>query len=531
MDLRPYQSDAIDRARAARRAGHRRILIVAPTGSGKTVIGVAIALLAMAQGARVLWIAHRKELVDQAWGAFYRRGVVPGVLRGQDERTDPAALVQVGTIQTLARRDLPPADFVFVDEAHRCPGDSYARVLAGYPAATVFGLTATPARLDGEPLRAHFDAMGGVAPYSTLIDGGAILAPVVYAARQAPKTERLHRTGGDYRLDELEAAVREPHVVGDVVDRWLELSGVGPGGEKLAGRRKTVLFAVGIAHSRELVELLRAERVRAAHLDGTTPEGEREQILLDLELGKLELVSNVGVLCEGWDQPSVKCCVMARPTLSLTLWMQCAGRILRPWCGLCGVPRCEEHPQVAPLVLDHSGNVGRHGLPHEDRNWTLDGPGRKPPGDAIRLCPKCNGYVKKSPCELCGFAAPVARRAIRTSDGVLERVDAAIAAERSKDPKRAEFDKLADEARRKGFKPGYASAKWKEKHGDKWPPWEWSQALKAEFAKDADWQEREAKRSRERAFWKEQNEAKAREIEAQPEVADTGDGGAFDGLL
>ena len=138
---------------------------------------------------------------------------------------------------------------------------------------------------------------------------------------------------GDYHEGELEDAVMQAHVIGDVVQTWLDR----------AERRKTVVFAVGIDHSRELVERFREEGVRAAHLDGTTPEAEREQILMDLETGKLELVSNVGVLCEGWDQPSVKCCVMARPTLSLTLWMQCAGRILRPWPGGSG-----PHPVSLP---------------------------------------------------------------------------------------------------------------------------------------------------------------------------------------
>jgi superfamily II DNA or RNA helicase len=276
-----------------------------------------------------------------------------------------------------------------------------------------------------------------------------------------------------------------------------------------------VVFAVGIEHSTKLVEKFRAEGVRAAHLDGTTPEEEREQILLDLELGKIQLVSNVGVLCEGWDQPSVKCCVMARPTLSITLWMQCAGRILRPW------------GELPPVVLDHSGNVDRHGLPHEDRTWSLDGVAKRTSGVRYVTCAGCYAYVEKMPCPLCGYASEREPRKVTHADGVLERVDANIAKEKQKaseDPKRVFFDAQAEKARKAGFKPGYAAAKYKEKFGDQWPPWAWSQALKKEYESDTHWQERVEKRAREREFWQDRQKA-ADDLRAsapQPEIAEDG---------
>lgn len=498
MELRGYQSKCIDDARAARRKGHRRILLTAPTGSGKTVMAVAMILRALELGSRVLVIAHRKELIDQFHLHLTQAGVRVGVMRGQDERTDAEAPVQVGTIQTLGRRELPPADLVFIDEAHRCPGDSYQRVLSAYPGATVFGLTATPCRLDGKPLREYFDVLVAGASYSTLIDEGAIMAPIVYGAKRPPNLSKLKKEQGDYELSALELVMMGTHVIGDVVTHWLQRAKVS---EDIPGRPvylRTVLFAVGIDHSRRLVERFLAAGVRAAHLDGCTPDGDRERILLDLELGHLDIVCNVGVLCEGWDQPSVKCCVMARPTLSLTLWMQCAGRILRPWQG------------VTAIVLDHSCNVDRHGLPHEDREWSLDGKARRKSEVQAKLCPGCYAYVDAFPCALCGYAGAAPEpRAVKTAAGILERIDANIAKEQrrvkveSGDPKRAYFDEQAEVARKKGFKPGYAAAKWKEKHGNNvdWPPWGWSQALKNEYASDTAWQDRVAKRARDREFW------------------------------
>ena len=193
--LRPYQLSAIARTRAARKAGHRRILISAPTGSGKTVIAIAVSMLrrAVELGDRVLVIAHRTELIDQFWSALYRQGITAGVMRGQDERTDPSAPVQRGTIQTLTRRDLPPASLVVVDEAHRVPGESYTRTLEAYPGATILGLTATPSRLDGRPLSDAFDALVQAASYSELIDEGSILAPIVYAPRKAPDLSKVRK--------------------------------------------------------------------------------------------------------------------------------------------------------------------------------------------------------------------------------------------------------------------------------------------------------------------------------------------------
>lgn len=494
--LRPYQSRCLDAARQARRSGARRILLVAATGSGKSVMACSMIARAVALGDSVLVIGHRKELIDQFYVHLGRVGIVPGILRGSDERTDPSARVQVGTIQTLVRRDLPPASLVIVDEAHRTPGDSYARVLQAYPRATVLGLTATPCRLDGQPLAEYFDVLVESAPYSELIDAGAIVAPIVYAPRKAPDLSTVRKVAGDYDEGQLDTVMRAPHVIGDVVDTWLE---------RAQGRR-TVVFAVSVAHSKELCSEFQTEGVRAAHLDGTTPEDERAQILLDLETGKLQVVCNVGVLTEGWDQPSVKCCVMARPTLSLTFHMQTAGRVLRPWCPECRFACCI-HQSQKPILLDHAGNVARHGLPHEDRVWSLDGKAKLKSETKARVCPSCYAYVEGMPCPLCGYAPPVAKRELRKAPGVLERIDSAIARERAADPQRAFYDAQVDSARKKGFKPGFASAKYKEKFGG-WPPWAWSQATLASY--DAEWRERVTKRERERAFWLENQAARDR---------------------
>ena len=499
MILRDYQTTAITNLRAARRAGNRRILFTLPTGGGKTAIAVAIIVRALAAGLRVLVIAHRKELLDQFYGALKREDIIAGLMRAQDERTDPTAPVQLASIDSLVRRDLPTADLVFIDEAHRAPSASYARVLEQYPKADIIGLTATPCRLDGKPLDEHFDVLVQGASYSELIDLSHIMAPIVYAPKKAPDLSGVQRVAGDYHEGQLQTAMMRPHVIGDILTEW----------ECKHEGRSTVVFAVGIEHSRAIVERFKAAGVRAAHLDGTTSESERFSTLLALDTGDLQVVSNVGVLCEGWDQPRAKYCVMARPTLSLMLFMQCVGRILRPW----GVH--ESGWYQPPIVFDHANNYERHGLPHEDRAWDLHtGKPQKPMSVGYRVCQACYAYVRKNPCELCGFSAPAQKRVIREEDGVLERIDKNIAAERKADPKRAYFDKQVDKAQYSGFKPGYASAKYKEKYGD-WPTWAWSQEVKLAFAKDKGWQERVYEQTKKREFWQAKHAP-----QAEPEMSD-----------
>jgi DNA repair protein RadD len=496
MNLHPYQSRGLERIRDARRAGHRRILLVAPTGSGKTVCFCEMIRVALGNGLRVLVVAHRKEILDQFWSALYRQGIEAGVIRADDERTDAALHVQLASVQTLLRRDLPQADLVIVDEAHRVPGESYARILGQYPQATIIGGTATPCRLDGAPLKEHFDVLVEVARYSELIASENIAEPRVYAPAHDVDLSGVKVVAGDFAEGELERAMSRPHVVGDVVTEWRE---------KAEGR-STVVFAVGIAHSKAIVEAFEAAGVRAAHLDGTTPEDERLQILVDLETGRRQVVSNVGVLCEGWDQPRVKCCVMARPTLSLTLYMQCVGRILRPWGG------------IDPVVLDHAGNTERHGLPHEDRAWSLDGRAQRTQSFRHHVCGGCYAYVQGSPCPLCGYAAAPKPRELRVAPGSLKQVGRAPGDHG--DERRAYFDRCVERARHEGFKPGFAGAKFKEKYGD-WPPWAWSQEAKREFDVSPTWQEDQKARENKRLLWQSRQKVSAPVEDFTPEQPET----------
>lgn len=505
--LRPYQQASIDRLRAQVQRGKRRILLVCPTGAGKSSIAAAIVASARQNfGARVLFFAHRLELVNQPVDRFAMYGVTEvGVIRADDARTNAMMPVQVATVQTLSRRDLPPADIVIVDEAHRTAGETYKKILAAYPEATIIGLTATPCRLDGKPLGDVFDAIEVVSSYSELIALGFLAEPTVYSTKQTPDLSKVHTRRGDFVESELETAMIEPHVVGNVVEEWLAH----------AERRRTVVYACTIAHSQAMVARFLEAGVRAEHLDGNTPEDERAAILERLRSGTTDLVSNCQVLTEGWDCPPVKCIVMARPTKSLALYMQCVGRALRPW------------NDIRPIVIDCGQNVDRHGLPHEDRVWSLTTEAKRVNASRFRMCPACFAYVEKNPCELCGFSPPVEPRKIREDVDQKLEIRTLLS-----DPRRTFYDAQVNRARSMGFKPGFAAAKFKEKFDNQWPPWSWSQETKAEFARDEEWQRRQVKREKERSYWQEQNaKAEAAEAETVETVDEVEEGGAFDDLL
>lgn len=465
---RPYQQRAIDSLRRHIRLGRRRVVLVAPTGSGKGVIAALIIMSAHAMGARVLFAAHRKELLEQV--IKHLEGLPFGVVRADDKRTNPAAPIQLGSISTLARREPQDFDVILVDEAHRALGDTYVNFLAKYPAAQILGMTATPCRLDGKPLADAFDALEVAATYSELLALGHIVASTVFTVEQPVDLGGIHTQQGDYKIDELESEMMK--VCGDVVKEWV----------KHAEGRRSLIFACTVKHSVDIVLRFKAAGIdRIEHLDGSTSEKEREAILGRLESGETLIVSNVAIVTEGFDAPWVKYVGCARPTKSMALWRQMSMRNCRPWMG------------IKPVLVDHGENVPRLGLPFEDVVWSLQDTPKLAGKSRYRTCPACYGYVLEIPCELCGHKPEVIERKIQEAPAVL--VNAA-----TQDLRRAFFVKMLNKASVFGFKPGYASALYKEEYGE-WPPWSWSEEAREACAKDVHWQYRLEKRAKEKEFY------------------------------
>ncbi len=447
--LRPYQIQALERVHARVAAGVRRIVIVLATGGGKTTIAVQIILEAISRGQCVLFLAHRRELISQTYKRLVQMGVPEaevGVLMGNDPRRRPGAKVQVASVDTLRNRAKPKADIVFIDECHRALARSYQEIAACYPDAVHLGLTATPYRADGRGLGDAYQELAVVASPSLLIAQGYLVEPSVFTVprEHLPDLSSVHVRAGDYESKQLEDAVNRKSLVGNIVEHWLEL----------ARGKRTVAFAVSVEHSKNIAARFVEAGIPAEHLDGNTPTDERDAVLARLDAGTTLVVSNCSVLSEGWDQPAVKCAILARPTKSTGLYLQQAGRILRPW------------NDERAVILDHAGCAVEHGLPQDDREFSLDGrkkTGRRSPAEApTKVCSSCCAVVAVAcrTCPECGGEFPAPERVPEERKGVL------VSAQEAREQYlRDEWEKLNRTAIERGYKPGWVYHRFKEKFG------------------------------------------------------------------
>ncbi len=415
MELRPYQSEGIEATREKFRRGAKRVLKILPTGGGKTVIASEIIRSAEARGSRILFLAHRRELIAQTGDKLRRFGVRHGTIMA-GARPAPQLSVQVASIQTLVRRldSYPSFDLVFLDEAHHAAAGGYQKVLELYPRARVIGLTATPWRLDGRGLADVFDSHVIVRTPKQLRDEGYLCAVGGWEF-EAVDTTKARVQGGDFRTKDLEESASSKRVVGDVVEEWMRYS---PG-------KSTVVFAVSIATSRLMAEAFVKAGVRAEHIDGEMHAVERDAIVQRLRSGQTTVVCNCNVLTEGFDVPSIECIVLARPTLSTSLYLQMVGRGLRTWCFGCRrdtsslLEACQhcgsEAIKRSARIHDHAGCLAAHGHPYAERDWSPEssskgerrameeGEGGRSGGAGRMVCAACKSVRSAYPCDSCGY--------------------------------------------------------------------------------------------------------------------------------
>jgi DNA repair protein RadD len=461
--LRDYQLDAIERLN---NEPARSVLIVAPTGAGKTVVGAAIIKPYADAFKSVLFIVHRRELIKQTGKKLRDLRIPHGIiLAGVKPR--PLERVQVASIQTLharaarsSRMEMPPADLIMIDEAHHSCAATYKNIIEAYPNARIVGLTATPCRGDGRGLGGIYETIIELPQVPDLIGQGFLVKTRVYAPAE-PDLKGVQTKMGDYVASQLARRVNTDKLVGNIIVHWL----------KYSERRKTVVFAVDVAHSVHIRDEFIRAGVKAEHIDGTTPKAERDETLARLERGEIELVTNCMVLTEGWDMPEVGCCVLARPTKQMGLYRQMVGRVLRPAPG-----------KTNAIILDHSGAVFRLGFADDRVEWTLDpeGTARNPTlakreasgGSRIIECSQCGAMREGGkPCPHCGFIPPKKPVDYQFADGelgVVDRNGSAHAPVYDDAAKRRWLAELVGFADERGYSPNWARHKFKEKFNH-WP--------------------------------------------------------------
>lgn len=458
FNLRDYQLNAEQQARLSLARGNRRVVLYLPTGGGKTLTATSIITKALAKGKKVVFLANRKQLVKQTSEVLFLYGIAHGILQAENT-TRIHEQVVVASIDTVHVRGLPPdVGLIIIDECHGVAGsEKYRKLLAKYNAVPVVGLTATPFSAG---MSKHYPELGGKlfedliigATIKELIDGDYLVDCDIYAPSEPDLNGVTSKKGIDGVLDynekQLADATDKPELIGDILKHW----------HKLASGKQTVVFATSIAHSKHIVEQFNSIGVAAEHIDYHHDDDERALILDRFARRETRILSNVGLLAEGWDCPATEVMILARPTRSLIRFIQMVGRVLRIADG-----------KKQALLLDHSGSAKRLGHPCDDLPLELDDGNPKKSGADKRerteplpkACPSCH-YMKPAKvhaCPACGFA-PERQSDVLVVDGELVKMD------RKKPIKRETgqwiYSQFLGYAESKGYKSGWAFHKYFE---------------------------------------------------------------------
>lgn len=388
MELRSYQSDLINNIRSELKQNKKSICAVLGCGGGKSVIQGMIAKSATQKNNHVLFIVHRQELCWQIENTFTQCGV-------------DFQYCMIGMVQTICRRTkkIPEPKLILVDECHHILSRSYRKILEAFPKAVVVGFTATPTRMNEGGLGDVFDSLIESVSTKWLIENH-YLSPYKYYGVELADTKHLHTKNGDFDKAEVESLMAKSVIFGNTVENW----------RKFADGKQTIVYCSSINTSKATAQAFNDAGIVAAHLDGTTKKSERDQTVADFRDGKVKVLCNVDLFGEGFDVPDCEAVVLLRPTQSLTLHIQQSMRSMR------------YKPGKTAIILDHVGNYTRHGLPDDEREWTLQTKKKKKKNKVfVKTCPNCYAVVRttETKCPICGFAF---EKEERTSPKVLEGV-------------------------------------------------------------------------------------------------------------
>lgn len=442
--LRPYQTDMVHHIMHSFSQGAQRVCAVAPCGAGKTItVGWMIAR-AQLQGLRTLFIVHRKELLEQADRTFTTMGIRHGIV-APGTGMDPSQTVQIGSTQTVAKRleKIGPIDFIVIDEAHHATANTWRTIMTYYQQAETLGVTATPARLGGSGLGDVFQDLVIGPTVQQLIQWGNLAPYRYFAPPSKANVGSVPVRMGDYVKSELETAVNDADIIGDIVANY----------RKLANGMQACCYCVTRKHSEHVAAMFRAAGISAQHVDGETDKSLRATIIDRFRKRDIKVLCNVDLFGEGFDVPGMEAVILARPTQSLTLYIQQSMRAMRP---------DPSNPNKTAVIIDHAGNCFRHGLPDDDREWTLKvKPKRKreDTGTSLTMCEKCFQVYESHlrTCPYCGYVKPVAQKELTQADGELQEIARIKREQRIEVGKARTKQDLEQIAIERGYKLGWVS--------------------------------------------------------------------------
>lgn len=460
MILRPYQSRLVSDIRDAFISGSKSVCAVAPTGAGKSLCFKEIARLAAEKNKHVGIVVHRDTLLRQAYEKMDEAGATYGIIAaGYTPR--PRELIQIASAQSLVRRmDRYEFDLLIFDEAHLSCAPTWKKLIARWANAHILGFTATPVLTGGKGLDSVYQKLVLGPTISSLVDDGFLVSPIAYGPVKTIDISGVRTRVGDYDLADLEKIVDTPKIAGDVIAEVMKIC---PGVQ-------TMIFCLSINHAKDIAMAFSHAGFRAASVDGTMPRADIRDRIAGLSDGRFQYLASCDLLGIGFDAPAVSCAISLRHTKSLGLYIQQAGRALRPVYAP-GFDLTTREGRLASIaastkprafLLDHVGNFVRHGLVDEDREWSLEGRKKTKRGESVaiplRQCPQCAHVHKPAPkCEKCGHLYAVALREPVEVSGDLSPIDkAALRRAKWKEVAQARtIDALKAIAKARGYLPGW----------------------------------------------------------------------------
>ncbi|KRL88605.1 phage helicase [Lacticaseibacillus pantheris DSM 15945 = JCM 12539 = NBRC 106106] len=396
-----------------------------------------IARMTTERGNEVLFIVHRREIVEQVKRTFTAWGVNMNHC-------------YVGMVQTVTRRleKLKPPQLILCDEAHHSLAISYKRIFERFPEASLVGFTATPSRLSGNGMGEVYQDLILGPKVDWLIDNN-YLAPFDYYAPTLIDVNKLKRDStGDFSNKSMDDAIKVRAIFGNVLKTY----------KRLAENTKTIVYTHNVQSSIDTAKAFNAAGYPAEQVDGKTSVKTRSRVMNSFRTGKTLILVNAELFGEGVDVPDCQTVIMLRPTDSLTLFIQQSMRGMR------------YRPGKRAVIIDHVANVWRFGPPDMPRNWTLDNRKKRTrkqdDAPAIRTCPQCFAVIPGgvTVCPVCGFIQPkqVAKPQDVDETAKLKKVTTAdfkmqVHHPDRRDPEQANnFEDLASIGKTRGYKPGWA---------------------------------------------------------------------------
>ena len=411
ITLRDYQADLYSKAVKEFSSGKHRVLITAPCGAGKSYLFLKMCESAISNNKKVLILVHRKELAEQHKDLLAEHNIdIPSI----------RIALFFSEINRLGQYDNP--DLIICDESHWIP--KTLRKVLDYYNCWVIGLTATPCRLTGA-------SMGDV--YESLITGISVkeliakkcLAPYEYYSVPVADTTELPIQHGEYVMSSAEQLLMKTAIYGDVIKSY----------QRFADGARTIVYATSIKHSKSVAKAFCDAGYKAAHIDGSMSKAERQQIMSDFKAGKITIISNVMLIVEGISIPDCECCILLRPTVSTTVYIQSAMRCMRYKKG------------KTAKIIDCVMNYSKMGFPDDDREWSLDKKisHKKEFNEdgtlSIRQCEWCFRCFQGNKCPYCGIEhIPKGRELRQIQEVELKKIEAIEREEQEKQKKLARME-------------------------------------------------------------------------------------------